>query len=79
MQEDGRGKLIPLPVSFFSLLGQTGSGPDQKMHEACWVETGPTQSGPSSAQPFLVGLSPARLFGPAQPDLILNIIYYNML
>ena len=38
---------------------------------ACWAEIGPTQSGPRSAQPFFVGLSPAHLLGPAQPDLFL--------
>ena len=87
MQEDGRGKLIPLPVSFFSLLGQTGSGPvfrsgsgpaqTRRSMIACWAEIGPTQSGPSSAQPFFVRAEsgPFIWAGPARFVFIYYIYY----
>ena len=64
------------------LLGQAGSGPAQSSGpgraQKCVIV-----SGPKSAQsifwaeigPTLLGLSPAQLFGSAQPDLILYIIY----
>ena len=93
MQEAGGRKLI-LPPAGPKVLGQPDAGPALQV----WAGPGPDgrSFGPKSAQInflilgrgqpvvfyFLVGLSPTRLFGPAQPGFffyIIYIIYYNML
>ena len=99
MQEASGGEKINSPPRWAALaglpsLGQPDTGPAgtsgpvlAQTEEVVGLISAQIHFGPRSARSFIYffifGLSPAHLFGPAQPELflyyLLYIIYYNVL